>query len=158
MLDSLASSQFSALIRTQLWGWPLALTLHALGTALVLGFIIIITLRLLGLFELIPYRALNRLFPIVWGALALQVVSGLVLWVAKPAQYVADGAFLLKVLLIVVGAVLTANLSKMVTRDGASWDTNGGVPARGLRFVATTLVVWCVVLVAGRLTGYLGSI
>ena len=158
MLDSLASSQFSALIRTQLWGWPLALTLHALGTALVLGFIIIITLRLLGLFELIPYRALNRLFPIVWGALALQVVSGLVLWVAKPAQYVADGAFLLKVLLIVVGAVLTANLSKMVARDGASWDTNGGVPARGLRFVATTLVVWCVVLVAGRLTGYLGSI
>jgi hypothetical protein len=158
VLDSLASSQFSALIRTQLWGWPLALTLHALGTALVLGFIIIITLRLLGLFELIPYRALNRLFPIVWGALALQVVSGLVLWVAKPAQYVADGAFLLKVLLIVVGAVLTANLSKMVARDGASWDTNGGVPARGLRFVATTLVVWCVVLVAGRLTGYLGSI
>jgi len=158
VLDSLASSQFSALIRTQLWGWPLALTLHALGTALVVGFIIIITLRLLGLFKLIPYRSLSRLFPIVWGALALQVITGLVLWVAKPAQYVVDSAFLLKVLLIVVGAVLTANLSKMVAREAASWDTNGGVPARELGFVATTLVVWCVVLVAGRLTGYLGSI
>jgi hypothetical protein len=98
------------------------------------------------------------LFPIVWGALALQVATGLVLWIAKPAQYAADGAFLLKVLLIVVGVVLTANLSKMVAREGASWDTNGGVPTRDLRFVATTLVVWCVVLVAGRLTGYLGSI
>jgi hypothetical protein len=158
VLESLGSSQLSVLIRSELWGWPLALTLHAIGTALILGLIFIISLRLLGLFELIPYRSLGKLFPIVWGALALQVVTGLVLWIAKPAQYVVDGAFLLKVLLIVVGAVLTANLSKMVAREGASWDTNGGVPARGLRFVATTLVVWCVVLVAGRLTGYLGSI
>ena len=158
MLESLGSSQISALIRTELWGWPLALTLHALGTALVLGLIFIISLRLLGLFELIPIRSLSKLFPIVWGALALQIITGLVLWVAKPAQYVADGAFLLKILLIVVGAVLMSNLSKMIAREGASWDTNGGMPARGLRFVATTLVVWCVVLVAGRLTGYLGSI
>jgi hypothetical protein len=157
VLESLGSSQISALIRSELWGWPLALTLHALGTALVLGLIFIISLRLLGLFELIPIRSLNRLFPIIWGALALQLVSGFVLWIAKPAQYTADGAFLLKVLLIVAGVVMTLNLSKMVARDGASWET-GAVPARGLGFVATTLLVWCVVLVAGRLTGYLGSI
>jgi len=158
VLESLGSSQLSVLIRSELWGWPLALTLHALGTALVLGFIIVISLRLLGLFELIPYRSLNRLFPVIWGALALQLVTGLVLWITKPVQYVADGAFLLKVLLIVAGVVMTVNLSKMVAREGASWDTTGAVPARGLRFVATTLIVWCVVLVAGRLTGYLGSI
>ena len=158
MLETLGSSQISALIRSELWGWPLALTLHAFGTALVLGLIFIISLRLLGMFELIPYSSLNRLFPIVWGALALQLASGLVLWIAKPAQYAADGAFLLKVLLIVVGIVMTANLSKMLAREGASWESNGSIPARGLRIVATTLVVWCVVLVAGRLTGYLGSI
>jgi hypothetical protein len=158
VLETLGSSQISALIRSELWGWPLALTLHAFGTALVLGLIFIISLRLLGMFELIPYSSLNRLFPIVWGALALQLASGLVLWIAKPAQYAVDGAFLLKVVLIVVGIVMTANLSKMLAREGASWESNGGIPARGLRIVATTLVVWCVVLVAGRLTGYLGSI
>jgi hypothetical protein len=158
VLESLGSSQISALIRSELWGWPLALTLHAFGTALVLGLIFVISLRLLGMFELIPYSSLNKLFPIVWGALALQLASGLVLWIAKPAQYAADGAFLLKVLLIVVGIVMTASLSKMLAREGASWESNGGIPAHGLRIVATTLVVWCVVLVAGRLTGYLGSI
>jgi hypothetical protein len=158
VLESLGSSQFSALIRTELWGWPLALTLHALGTALILGFVFIISLRLLGLFEQIPYRSLSRLFPFVWGALALQLVTGFILWITKPVQYVADGAFLLKMLLIVAGVVMMRHLSKMIAREGASWDTNGGIPATGLRFVATTLVVWCVVLVAGRLTGYLGSI
>ena len=154
----MGSSQFSALIRSELWGWPLALTLHALGTALILGFVFIISLRLLGFFEQIPYRSLNKLFPFVWGALVLQLITGLVLWIAKPVQYVADGAFLLKILLIVAGVVMMRHLSKMIAQEGASWDTNGGIPAAGLRFVATTLVVWCVVLVAGRLTGYLGSI
>ena len=158
MLETLGSSQISALIRSELWGWPLALTLHAIGAALVLGFIFIISLRLLGLFELIPYRSLGKLFPFVWAALALQLITGLVLWVAKPVQYVADGAFLLKIFLIVAGVVMMTQLSKMVAREAPSWDTNGGVPASGLRFVATTLVIWCVVLVAGRLTGYLGSI
>ena len=158
MLESLGSSQFSALIRTELWGWPLALTLHALGTALILGFVFIISLRLLGFFEQIPYRSLSKLFPFVWGALVLQLVTGLILWSTKPVQYVADGAFLLKMLLIVAGVVMMTRLSKMIAQEGASWDTKGGIPAAGLRFVATTLVVWCVVLVAGRLTGYLGSI
>ena len=158
MLESLGSSQFSALIRSELWGWPLALTLHALGTALILGFVFIISLRLLGLFEQIPYRSLGKLFPFVWGALALQLVTGLILWSTKPVQYVADGAFLLKILLIVAGVVMMRRLSQTIARDGATWDTNGGMPAVSLRFVATTLVVWCVVLVAGRLTGYLGSI
>ena len=158
MLESLGSSQFSVLIRTELWGWPLALTLHALGTALILGFVFIISLRLLGLFELIPYRSLSKLFPFVWAALALQLVTGLVLWMAKPVQYVADGAFLLKMLLIVAGIVMMRHLSQMIARDGASWDTNGGFPVAASRFVATTLVIWCVVLIAGRLTGYLGSI
>jgi hypothetical protein len=158
VLESLGSSQFSVLIRTQLWGWPLALTLHALGTALILGFVFIISLRLLGLFEQIPYRSLGKLFPFVWGALVLQLITGLVLWIAKPVQYVADGAFLLKILLIVAGVVMMTRLQKMIAQEGASWDTNGGMPAAALRFVATTLVVWCVVLVAGRLTGYLGSI
>ena len=158
MLESLGSSQFSALIRSELWGWPLALTLHALGTALILGFVFIISLRLLGLFELIPYRSLGKLFPFVWAALALQVVTGLILWSTKPVQYVSDGAFLLKMLLIVAGVVMMRRLSQMISREGAAWDTNGRMPAAGLRFAATMLVVWCVVLVAGRLTGYLGSI
>ena len=153
VLETLASSQLSQLIRSELWGWPLALTLHALGTATVVGFIFVITLRLFGLFELIPYSALRRFFPVVWAGLILQVASGLVLWLTKPVQYTADGAFLLKLALIVVGIVMTANLSKMVAREAA-----GDAPPRATGYVAATLIVWCAVVVTGRLTGYLGAI
>jgi len=41
------------------WGWPVALTLHAFGTATIVGLMAIITLRMLGLFRTIPYSAVQ---------------------------------------------------------------------------------------------------
>jgi hypothetical protein len=158
VLESLEGSQVSVWIRDELWGWPLALTLHAFGTAVVIGFIVIFTLRLFGLFETISYAALNRLFPVIWAAVVLQFVSGLALWMAKPTRYVADGAFVLKFSLIVVGIVLTSYAYTTLQREGASWQAAGAVSARGLKFVAAAALVWCAVLVLGRMTAYLGSI
>ncbi len=158
MLAGLENSQFSTWIRTELWGWPLALTLHEFGTALVLGFIFIICLRLFGIFETIPYSSLNRLFPVIWAAVALQVLTGLALWMAKPTRYVADVAFLLKVLFVIIGIVLTSYLSGFVKREAGSWEQGGTVSAPAIKFVAPSVLVWCIVLVAGRLTAYLGSL
>jgi hypothetical protein len=158
VLEWLESSQFSAWIRNELWGWPLALTLHAFGTALVVGFILIIGLRLLGLFGMIPYALLNRLFPVVWAALVLQFVSGFMLWMAKPTQYVADGAFVLKFLLVVIGIVLTLYFYRTIKREAATWDTKGSASSRGVQLGAAAVLVWSVVLIAGRLTAHLGSI
>ena len=158
MLEWLESTQFSAWVRTELWGWPLALTLHALGTALVIGFILIIGLRLFGLFKLIPYTLLNRLFPVVWAALVLQFLSGFTLWMTKPTQYVEDVAFVLKFLFIIVGVILTLSFYRTIQREAASWEAKAAVSSRGVRLGAAALLVWCVVLVAGRLTAHLGSI
>jgi hypothetical protein len=158
VLAWLEGSQYSAWVRGELWGWPLALTVHAFGTALVIGFIFIISLRLLGLFETIPYAALNRLFPVLWVALVLQFLSGFTLWMTKPTQYVTDGAFVLKFALVIVGIVLTSSLYGTIKREAASWQAAGAVSSRGVKFVAATLLVWCSVLVAGRLTAYLGSV
>jgi hypothetical protein len=158
VLAWLEGTQFSAWVRGELWGWPLALTVHAFGTAVVIGFIFIINLRLLGLFESIPYSSLNRLFPVIWVALVLQFLSGFALWMTKPTQYVADVAFVLKFSLVIVGVILTFYFYGTIKREAASWEAKGAVSSRGLKFVAATFLVWCAVLVAGRMTAYLGSI
>lgn len=158
MLEWLENTQFASWVREDVWGWPLALTIHAFGTALVVGFILIIGLRLLGFFKMIPYTSLDRLFPVIWAALALQFVSGFTLWMAKPTRYVADGAFMLKFSLIIVGIILTLQFYRTISHEAASWEAQGAVSARGVKFVAAALLVWGSVLVAGRLTGYLGSI
>jgi hypothetical protein len=158
VLEWLEETHFSAWLRTDIWGWPVALTVHAFGTALVVGFIFIIGLRLFGLFSLIPYTSLGRLFPVIWGALVLQFLSGVTLWTAKPAQYVADGAFVLKVAFVIIGIVLTFYAYRIIKREAAAWEVKGAVSSRGMEFIGAALLVWCTVVVTGRLTGYLGSI
>jgi hypothetical protein len=159
VLAWLEATQFGVWVRSDtLWGWPVALTIHAFGTALVIGFIFIISLRLLGLFETIPFTSLSRMFPVIWIAIVVQFLSGFVLWMTKPTRYVADVAFLLKFSLVLVGIVLTLYVYATIKREAASWETKGAVSSRGVKFVAVTLLVWCSVLVAGRLTAYLGSI
>jgi hypothetical protein len=158
VLASLENTQFSDWMRSELWGWPLVLTIHVLGTAVVIGFIVIISLRLLGLFETIPYSSLNRLFPVVWVAIVVQLLSGFVLWMTKPTRYVADTAFMLKLSLVIIGIVLTLYFYAMMKRGAASWDAAGTAPSRGIKFAAASLLVWCGVLVAARLTAHLGSL
>ena len=157
MFEWMEALPLSEFIRTDIWGWPVALTLHVIGTAMLVGLIFVIGLRFLGLFELIPYSSLTRLFPLVWFAFGLQVLSGFLLWMTKASRYVADGAFELKVLLIVVGVVLTYQFSKTMQREAVSWDTAGAVALHKVRMAAALMLIWAAALIAGRLTGYLGS-
>ena len=159
MLTGLESSPFSAWVRgDSLWGWPFVVTVHTLGTAVVIGLIFVITLRLLGLFETIPYTSLKRLFPVLWVAFVVEIATGFALFATKPTRYIEDGAFLLKFLFIIVGVVLTVYLYGAMKREGASWEAAGAVSSDGVKFVAPTLLAWCAVLVLARLTAMLGSI
>lgn len=157
MLEWLEGSQLSAFIRTDAWGWPVALTLHVLGTALLVGLIFVVGLRMLGMFELIRFSSLNRLFPLIWLAFGVQVLSGFLLWMTKASRYVADGAFELKIVLIVVGLVLTYQFSQTMQKEAVAWDNAGAISSHKARVVAAMMLVWASVLVAGRLTGYMGS-
>jgi hypothetical protein len=159
VLEYLENSAFSEWARGEsLWGWPFALTVHAWGTAIVIGFIFIINLRLLGFFRTIPYTSLSRLFPVVWVAVVFQFLSGFTLWMTKPSKYVTDGAFLIKFSLVITGLVVTALYFKTMTREASEWEAKGSISPRGKKFVAASAVWWAGVLVAGRLTAYLGNL
>jgi hypothetical protein len=159
VLEWLENTEFSAWTRGEsLWGWPFALTVHAFGTAVVIGFILIMSLRLFGFFETIPYASLRRLFPVIWVAFVLQFLSGFTLWMTKPTRYVTDGAFVIKFSLVIIGIILTLYFYATMKQDAGSWEAKGAVSSRGVRFVAAAVLVWCSVLVAGRLTAYLGSL
>ena len=141
------------------WGWPLALTIHAFGSALMVGFSFIMGLRLIGLFRTIPPSSLQKLIPIIWVCLALQFGQ------RRPA--VADQARAL-------------SLGRPVRREDALRHHgplhDDAVPeddqgrSRRLGFdrhhleawpadsSALTAFAWAAVLVMGRLTAYLGQL
>lgn len=143
---------------SQSWGWALALTIHAFGTATVVGFTIIIALRLFGLFRTIPFTALNSLFPFIWLAIALQIVSGVTLWMTKPAQYLAAGMFLFKLSFVIIGIIITAYFQGTIRREAPAWEKTGTVSSRGVKFVSAAVLIWMAVNIAGRLTAYLTSL
>jgi hypothetical protein len=140
------------------WGWPFALTLHAFGSATMVGFSIIMGLRLAGLFRTIPTPSLQKLIPIIWACLALQAFSGILLWMTKPARYLSDGLFDVKLAFIVTGAIMTMYFQRTLRAESAGWAQTGVVSQRGLQFVAAVALAWSAVLVTGRLTAYLGQL
>ena len=157
MLEWLTNTQYAVWVRES-WGWPFALTLHAFGNAMVVGLIFIICLRILGLFQTIPYTSLNRLVPIIWAGVVIQVFSGFTLWSSKPAKYLSDGMFLWKFSLVILGVIVTYYFHNTLKRESADWKASGKVSSWGVKVVAATALVWAAVLIAGRLTAYLGQL
>jgi hypothetical protein len=138
VLEWLTNTSYAVWVRES-WGWPFALTLHAFGNAMVVGLIYIICLRLLGLFQTIPYTSLNRLLPIIWAGVAIQVFSGFTLWASKPAKYLSDGMFLWKFSLVILGVVVTYYFHNTLKREAAAWRRRDRLPW-GVQVVAPPAV------------------
>ena len=157
MLEALGKTAYSDWVRES-WGWAFALTIHAFGNAIVVGTVLIMAMRLFGLFRTIPYTALPKLFPFIWVAICFQVYSGFTLWMSKPARYVKDGVFDIKFSLVVIGIVLLVYFQRTITQESPDWQKAGKVTTKGLRFAAAAALCWAFVIIMGRLTAYLGSL
>jgi hypothetical protein len=157
VIQWLANSPY-ALWVNQSYGWPLALTIHAFGNAIIVGFIAIIALRLYGYFPGIPYNSLRSLIPYMWVSLVFQAVSGFTLWMTKPGAYLADGMFEMKFTLVIVASVVMYYFQRVLKEEAAKWDAAGAVSSRGLKIGTASCLLWAGVLIGGRLTAYLGSL
>jgi hypothetical protein len=157
VLEWLATSSYATWV-DESWGWPLALTIHALGMAVVVGLMSIIGLRLFGAFRTVPYTALNKLIPLIWIAVVFQAISGFTLWMSKPGQYLGDVMFDTKFSLVVIATIAMWYFHVTMKREAAAWETAGAVPPRALKIAAAAWFLWAAVTIGGRLTAYLGSL
>lgn len=155
MFDGLESTSLALWVKES-WGWPLALTLHAFGSATIVGFSFIIFLRSFGLLQTIPPPALISLLPYIWACVLLQACSGFLLWLTKPGRYLEAGVFGVKLALIIGGIAATLYVQRALKQEAAEWASSGTISARGMRLILMTALIWSGVLIAGRLTAYLG--
>ncbi len=157
MLEWLKTTAYADWVRES-WGWAMALTIHAFGNAIVVGLVLIMAMRLFGLFRTIPYTALPKLFPFIWVAICFQVYSGFTLWMSKPDRYMKDGVFIIKFSLVCIGIALLVYFQRTITRESPEWQKAGKVTSRGLRLAGAAALCWAFVIIMGRLTAYLGSL
>src|SRR5215510_13271107 len=82
------------------WGYPIVLTLHSIGMALVVGILFMFDLRILGLAMRIPLPAFDAFFPIAWGGFVINLISGTLLFLANSAAFLTNTAFITKIILL----------------------------------------------------------
>jgi len=127
---------------------------HILSLALLIGASFILDLRLLGSFSRLPLaETMTVLSRIAAVALGFAMLTGALLFSVRPLEYVANTAFLIKLLLIILG---TANA--LAVHRSRSWRALiAGAPATSpLRLAAlASLILWPAALLAGRWIGFL---
>lgn len=153
LLTVLATSDLAAALRVSRWGYAAVNTAHVLGIAVLVGGILPLDLRLLGLWPRVETAALIRvLVPMAMIGLALAVVSGALLFIVRPIDYAANAVFLTKIVLVSVGAA-----SALSTHLLSGWRLERATPAGLRRVGALSMTCWLGALVAGRMIAFTGD-
>jgi len=153
MLASLEGIAFSMWLlgSNSIWAYPTVLTLHTFGMMVLAGAAAMIDLRLLGFGRGIPLGSMNTLFSVIWGGLALNAVTGTMLFVADATKRGTSVIFLVKMLLIAVGVVTIVMIRRDLNRG------NGepvAVSGTAKLLAITSLLAWSAAITAGRLLAY----
>jgi hypothetical protein len=134
-----------------IWTYPTVLTLHTVGMAILVGASFVVNLRILQVAGAIPLQRLQPLYRFIWLGFAINLLSGLVLFITEAADRVVDPVFYIKLSSIAValwfGVVVKRNV---IDRPGPQ-----RAPGRSRSLAAASLALWTVAIVSGRLMAYL---
>ena len=136
-----------AAIASHPWAYPALEVVHLLGIAMLLGNLVLVELRVLGLGQAVPLQPLASLCLrlVATGAL-LCVVSGVLMFASQAAELLANRIFTLKMLLLTVAAsnAVWFHLRGSLTR----LDLTARLSA------LASMLIWIAIVSLGRWIGY----
>jgi hypothetical protein len=154
-MEWLESTALAEWVRTSLVGYPLVLTVHSIGMAIMVGLMTVVNLRLVGQFERIPLTALDNMIRIAWYGLAVNVITGASIFTSQAVAYTSSTVFITKMVMVVGGSVAAAYLQPILRREAAGWAGGGTVPQGVKTLAALSIGMWSVAIIMGRFTAYL---
>ena len=155
-IAALEATVLAATLRGSVWAYPLVNAGHILGVALLVGAIVPLDLRLIGLWASAPlpplWRVLTRTAAV---GLGLAVVCGILLFITRATAYAQSDLFLTKMAVVGAGLINVLILRMAVPDDlmANRW-TTAKLPGRVRLSACISLGTWPVALVFGRLIGY----
>ena len=148
MLAAIENLALAEAIRRSLWAYPLLEIVHIASFGVLLGSLLLFELRVFGAARAIEPALLARLaLRCALIAFAGAAASGALLFISGAGEFAAHPAFRVKLVLITIAG---ANAAVFHLRDGVR--RHDGV-ARAQ--AAASLLLWLLVLTAGRLIAYL---
>ena len=96
-----ASTSIGEFMRADTWPFAITETVHLVALAVLLGSVLLLNFRLLGILRgWTPVQLTRTLSPFVMGGLIAMLVTGTLLFVSEPMKYYINDAFLPKILFL----------------------------------------------------------
>lgn len=135
------------------WGYPFANVLHLAGLVMLVGPILLLDLRLVGLWRNLPLPALSRLLTTsAIAGLLLLLVTGVMLFSADATALVGNRLMQLKLFGVALAVANALAFRLAFSRQLDQWTSHVPLPAR--ISASLSLMLWPAVMVAGRMIAY----
>jgi len=142
-------------ISTSVWLYPALESTHYVGLALLLGAIMLIDLRLLGMARSLPLRTMISLVPWVWAGFIINATTGTLMFIYGATSFGTNPSFRLKMVLIVLAGVNALLFTIAAARSGNEWVSTDRTPLTVKAIATMSLVFWVGVMTAGRWMAYI---
>jgi hypothetical protein len=152
----LADTPGSIALRESLYMYPLVESAHVLTLCVFLGMAVMFDLRLLGIaLRGVPITEMKRrLGPWLTGGFVIMVITGAMLFYAIPVRSYQSLWFRMKVVALLLAGLNAFVFHGTIDRRIDEWDKDP-VPPRAARLAgARSLILWTIVVVAGRMIAY----
>lgn len=135
---------------------PIVQAVHIVAVAVVMGSIVFVNLRLLGLAvpSQQPSEMIRRLVPWTWWALPFLFTSGIVFVIARPVRYFFNPVAGIKFSLLLGALVLTAALHLLSRTEPGYWELTARRRGSARAMAAVSILLWLGVMMAGRWIAY----
>jgi hypothetical protein len=137
--------------------FPLLESLHVLSSTFIVGSILMVDLRLVGLAGVRHpvSRIVREVIPWTYAASAISVVTGVGMFATRAAHYAGNVAFQVKMALLVLAAINMAVFHLVSARRIADWDAAAS-PSLAARLAgAASMILWIGIMLSGRWIGHL---
>jgi hypothetical protein len=152
----LEGSELADTIRENDLLFPVIESVHVLAICLVVGSILVVDLRLLGLASVNRpvSRITGSILPLTWFAFAVAVVSGGLMFISNATKYLGNGYFVAKMILIAVAGLNMVVFHAIGAKDMPKWEKSARLPLRARAAGALSILLWIAVVACGRWIGF----
>ncbi len=156
LIAYLESSRLADSIRENDLLFPLIESVHVVAICLVVGSILAVDLRLLGIAWINqPLSRITRgILPLTWGAFVVAVGSGGLMFISNATKYLGNGFFVAKMLLIGCAGLNMVIFHIISARDQPRWDSKKRLPLPARLAGGVSIILWILVVACGRWIGF----
>ena len=153
MLEWIETTQLGLWLRESpsVWAFPMVLTLHTIGLAVLIGASWMLDLRLLGVGRHVPLAAFRWVFPTIAVGLTVNLLTGVLLFIKNAATWGVALPFFIKMGLVVASVATLLPIRSLVLRSG---DQQREVGGNARMLAVASILAWAAAVTAGRLLAY----